>query len=88
MPKLEGYKFLKCDDGIYFGKPLKNGNISKDAVKIESKEIIALFETFLKDYRERNQKEVLEVERNGRLVLEARYYDWLPETRGKAPNQT
>ena len=23
------YKFLRCDDGIYFAKPLKNGGISK-----------------------------------------------------------
>ncbi len=77
MAKLEDYKFMKCDDGIYFGRPLKNGDISKDSRKLESKEIIALFETFMKEWRERNQQEVLEVERNGRLVLEARYYDWI-----------
>ena len=31
---LQDYEFLQCEDGIYFGRALKNGSVSKDARKI------------------------------------------------------
>jgi hypothetical protein len=36
---LKDYEFLQCEDGIYFGRALKNGRISKDARKIENTEL-------------------------------------------------
>jgi ATP-binding cassette subfamily B protein len=37
---LQDYEFLQCEDGIYLGRALKNGSISKDARKITDEEII------------------------------------------------
>ncbi len=54
-------KFLECEDGIYFGKPLKNGCISKTAVKVEDKDIVYLFINYLKRYCLANNKNLLEI---------------------------
>ena len=56
---LKDYEFLVCEDGIYFGRALKNGNISKDARKIEKEEIISIFTLFAEDYILRNQQPLI-----------------------------
>ena len=63
-------QFLRCDDGIYIGKPLKNGTISADSRKVESSEIIALFSEILQDYCLRNQKPMV-IEREGKPFIQA-----------------
>ena len=68
---LQDYEFLQCEDGIYFGRALKNGSISKDSRKIENSEIIHLFSEFLQDYCLRYNKPLV-LEKNGRPFLEAR----------------
>ena len=68
---LQDYEFLQCEDGsIYFGRPLKNGSISKDARKIEEGEIIHLFSEFLQDYCLRYKKPLV-LERNGKPFIQA-----------------
>ena len=68
--KLQDYEFLQCEDGIYFGRPLKNGSISKDARKITNEEIIYLFSELLQDYCLRNQKPLM-LEKNGKPFIQA-----------------
>ena len=68
---VQDYEFLQCEDGIYFGRALKNGSISKDSRKIENAEIIQLFSEFLQDYCLRNKKPLV-LERNGKPFIEAR----------------
>ena len=70
MAKLEDYEFLQCEDGIYFGRALKNGSISKDARKITSEEIIHLFSEFLQSYC-LTYKKPLVLERNGKPFIRA-----------------
>lgn len=70
MAKLQEYEFLQCEDGVYFGRPLKNGRISKDARKISANEIVQLFSCVLEDYCLRYQKSLV-VERNGKPFIEA-----------------
>ena len=67
---LQDYEFLQCEDGIYFGRALKNGKISKDARKIENSEIIHLFSEFLQDYCLRYNKPLV-LERNGKPFIQA-----------------
>ena len=67
---LQDYEFLQCEDGIYFGRALKNGSISKDARKITDEEIIEIFSEFIQDYCLRNQKPLL-LEKNGKPFIEA-----------------
>ena len=69
-PTLQDYDFLQCEDGIYFGRALKNGSISKDARKIEPEEIIHLFSEFLQDYCLRYNKPLV-LERNGKPFIQA-----------------
>lgn len=64
-------QFLRCDDGIYVGKPLKNGHLSADARRVTNSEIVALFSEVLQDYCLRNQKPMV-IEKNGRPFIEAR----------------
>lgn len=68
---LQDYEFLQCEDGIYFGRALKNGSISKDARKITDEEIIKLFSEVLQNYC-LTYKKPLVLERNGKPFIEAR----------------
>ena len=70
MAKVQDYEFLQCEDGIYFGRALKNGSISKDARKITDSEILQMFSEFLQDYCLRNQKPLV-INRNGKPFIEA-----------------
>lgn len=67
---LQDYEFLQCEDGIYFGRALKNGSISKDARKVTDKEIVNLFSEFLQDYCLRYKKPLV-LERNGKPFIQA-----------------
>lgn len=67
---LQDYEFLQCEDGIYFGRALKNGKISKDARKVENNEIIQMFSEFLQDYCLRTGKPLV-LERNGKPFIQA-----------------
>ena len=67
---LQDYEFLQCEDGIYFGRALKNGSISKDARKITDGEIIEILSEFIQDYCLRNQKPLV-LEKNGKPFIEA-----------------
>ena len=67
---LQDYEFLQCEDGIYLGRALKNGSISKDARKITNEEIIHLFSEFLQDYCLKNNKPLV-LERNGKPFIQA-----------------
>lgn len=68
--KLQNYEFLCCEDGIYFGRPLKNGSISKDSRKITESEIINIFSEFLQDYCLRYKKPLV-LEKNGKPFIQA-----------------
>ena len=67
---LQDYEFLQCEDGLYFGRALKNGCISKDARKVTEKEMIQILSEFVQDYCLRNQKPLI-LERNGKPFIEA-----------------
>ena len=67
---LQDYEFLQCKDGIYFGRALKNGSISKDARKITEGELIQLFSEFVQDYCLKNQRPLV-IERNGKPIIQA-----------------
>ena len=67
---LQDYEFLQCEDGIYLGRALKNGSISKDARKITDGEIIEILSEFIQDYCLRNQKPLV-LEKNGKPFIEA-----------------
>lgn len=67
---LQDYEFLQCEDGIYFGRALKNGSISKDARKITDEEIVQMFSEFLQDYCLRTKKPLV-LERNGKPFIRA-----------------
>ena len=66
---LQDYEFLCCEDGIYFGKPLKNGSISKDSRKIEPEEIAQLFSIVAEDFILRNQQPLV-IQKNGKPFLQ------------------
>jgi hypothetical protein len=68
---LQDYEFLQCEDGIYFGRALKNASISKDARKIEDEEIIYMFSELLQNYC-LTYKKPLVLDRNGKPFIEAR----------------
>ena len=70
---LQDYDFLQCEDGIYFGRPLKNGSISKDARKITEKEIIYMFSEFLQNYCLRTGKPLI-LERDGKPFIQAQIF--------------
>ena len=67
---LQDYEFLQCEDGIYFGRALKNGSVSKDARKITNEEIIYMFSELLQDYCLRNNKPLV-LEKNGKPFIQA-----------------
>lgn len=66
---LEDYEFLQCDDGIYFGRPLKNGSISKDSRKIDAEEIIQLYSIVAEDFILRNQQPLV-IQKEGKPFLQ------------------
>ena len=67
---LQDYEFLQCEDGIYFGRALKNGSISKDSRKVTEGEIIQMFSELLQDYCLRYNKPLV-LERNGKPFIQA-----------------
>lgn len=67
---LNDYEFLRCEDGVYFGRALKNGSISKDARKITDVEMANLISEFVQDYCLRNQRPLV-LERNGKPIIQA-----------------
>ena len=67
---LQDYEFLQCEDGIYFGRALKNGSISKDSRKVTDEEIVKIFSEFLQDYCLRYKKPLV-LERNGKPFIQA-----------------
>lgn len=67
---LQDYEFLQCEDGIYFGRALKNGSISKDARKVTNGEILHMFSEFLQDYCLRTGQPLV-LERNGKPFIQA-----------------
>lgn len=69
-PTLQDYEFLCCEDGIYFARALKNGNISKDARKIEVEEIAQLFSVVAEDYILRNQQPLV-IKKEGKPFIQA-----------------
>ena len=69
-PTLQDYEFLRCEDGIYFGRALKNGSISKDSRKVTDDEIVGLISEFVQDYCLRNQQPLV-LERNGKPFIQA-----------------
>ena len=70
MAKLQDYDFIQCEDGIYFGRALKSGSISKDARKVTDEEIVHMFSEFLQDYCLRFKKPLV-LERNGKPFIQA-----------------
>ena len=67
---LQDYEFLQCEDGIYFGRALKNGSISKDSRKITEGEILQMFSELLQNYCLRYNKPLV-LERNGKPFIQA-----------------
>ena len=67
---LDDYEFLVCEDGIYFGRALKNGGISSDARKVEAAEIANLFAHVAEDFMLRNQQPLV-IQKNGKPFIQA-----------------
>ena len=67
---LNDYEFLQCEDGIYFGRALKNGGISKDARKITDEEVAYLMSELVEGYCLRTGKP-LELQRDGKVFIRA-----------------
>ena len=63
------YEFLVCEDGIWFGRPLKNGSISADSRKVEPEEIVELFKYVAEDFILRNQQPLV-IEKDGKPFLQ------------------
>lgn len=67
---LQDYEFLKCEDGIYFGRPLKNGGISADSRKITDEEVLYLVSEFIEGYCLKTGKPI-ELQRDGKTFIRA-----------------
>lgn len=67
---LQDYSFLRCEDGIYFGRPLKNGSISKDSRRITDEEVIYLMSELVQGYCLKTGKPLV-LERNGKPFIQA-----------------
>ena len=67
---LQDYDFLRCEDGIYFGRLLKNGFISKDSRKITDEEIVYLMSELVQDYCLKTGQPLV-LERNGKPFIQA-----------------
>lgn len=68
------YEILCCEDGIYVGRALKNGTLSKDSRKIDDEEIVQMFSNFLERYCIKNVTNILEIEKNGKSYIEAKLF--------------
>ena len=68
--KLDEYKFVRCEDGIYLARPLKNGGISADARKVSDAEIVGLFKEFFPSWCMVNRTPQMTLERNGKPFIE------------------
>jgi len=66
---LKDYEFLVCEDGIWFGRPLKNGSISADSRKVYPEEIVELFKHVAEDFILRNQQPLV-IEKDGKPFLQ------------------
>ena len=67
---LQDYEFLRCEDGIYFGRALKNGSISADSRKITDEEIAYLMSELVEVYCLMTGKP-LELQRDGKTFIRA-----------------
>lgn len=67
---LQDYEFLRCEDGIWFGRALKNGGISADARKITDNEIAYLMSELVQGYCLKTGKP-LELQRDGKTFIRA-----------------
>lgn len=67
---LQDYEFLRCEDGIYFGRALKNGGISSDARKITDEEIAYLMSELVQGYCLKTGKP-LELQRDRKTFIRA-----------------
>lgn len=67
---LSDYEFLRCEDGIYFGRALKNGGISSDARKITDTEIAYLMSELVEGYCLKTGKP-LELQKDGKTFIRA-----------------
>ena len=75
MAKTDDYCFLNCEDGIYFGRPLKNGAISKDARKVSDEELVEVFGEVLRRRCLQNCSNILQVHNaDGTLAFEAKIH--------------
>lgn len=68
------YEIFCCEDGIYMGRALKNGTLSKDSRKIDDEEIVQMFSNFLERYCARNVTNLLEIEKNEKPYIEAKLF--------------
>ena len=69
MANLKDCEFLVCEDGIWFGRPLKNGSISADSRKVEKEEIMELFKMVAEDFILRNQQPLV-INKDGKPFLQ------------------
>ena len=69
MANLKDYEFLVCEDGIWFGRALKNGSISADSRKVEKEEIVELFKMVAEDFILRNQQPLV-INKDGKPFLQ------------------
>jgi hypothetical protein len=67
---LNDYEFLRCEDGIYFGRPLKSGSISKDSRKVTDEEIIYLMSELVQGYCLKTGQPLV-LEKNGKPFIQA-----------------
>ena len=67
---LQDYEFLRCEDGIYFGRALKSGGMSADARKITDEEVALLTAEFVEGYCLKTGKP-LELQRDGKTFIRA-----------------
>ena len=67
---LNDYEFLRCEDGIYFGRALKNGGISSDSRKITDEEVMYLMSELVEGYCLKTGKP-LELQRDGKVFIRA-----------------
>ena len=70
MANLKDYEFFVCEDGIYFGRALKNGSISSDSRKITDDEIAYLMSELVESYCLKTGKP-LELQRDGKVFIRA-----------------
>ena len=71
----ENYKFVQCENGVYFTRISEDKTISSDAYKVKDEDIVNLFLDYLKRYCINNNKDILEiVNNNNETVMESKLY--------------